>query len=76
MAIGDKLGKAAIDELNAKTIPALDKIIDGVIADGGDALHSLLNRLDGAEIEVQAKFTVRLKNRVLADRQFSDVKLG
>ena len=59
MAIGDQVGKQAVEEFNKATVPALDKIIDGLVADLGNQLHALLDRLSGAEITVTIKLPER-----------------
>jgi len=44
--------KAAVEEINTKTIPELDAVAQKLAEKLVDGLHSVLERLDGAQIMV------------------------
>ena len=52
MAIGDSTGLKAVQELNANTLPEVDRILQRANAQFKDQINNAIDRLNGATIKL------------------------
>lgn len=52
MAIGDEVGKKAVDEIIKEGIPAIDRTLDDFVAD----IKSIVDSLRGGKIHIEITF--------------------